>query len=112
MPDRSHFLSVGERLDDLHWVLSYHVGHLGLMATEMDRLSLPQTATDFRAAAEGWDRVLQEIEDARRPGTPASGRVVRGPGLTPERPSPAPSTEVLHVARQRRQAAQGPGRSV
>ena len=58
-----------ERLNELHWVLSYHVHHLGRMADEMDRLSLLQAAKDFRQSVAIWDRLLQDIEDAR--GMPA-----------------------------------------
>ena len=41
MAGRPYLFNPDERLDELHWVLSYHVHHLGRMADEMDRLSLP-----------------------------------------------------------------------
>ena len=44
MAGRPYLFNPDERLDELHWVLSYHVHHLGRMADEMDRLSLPQAA--------------------------------------------------------------------
>jgi hypothetical protein len=57
-----------EYLDELHWVFSYHVGHLGRMAGEMDRLSLLQAARDFRQSVATWDRLLGDIEQVRGTG--------------------------------------------
>jgi hypothetical protein len=104
---RRHLLNPDERLDELHWVLSYHVRHLGRMADEMDRLSLPQAARDFRRSVTTWDRLLQEIEDAR--GLAGASKVARGPAFSRAPLSPAPAPAVLHVARQRRH---DPGHSV
>jgi hypothetical protein len=84
MPGRAHVLNPDERLDELHWVLSYHVGHLGRMADEMDRLSLVQAAKDFRQSVAIWDRLLQEIQDARS--IVGASEVARGPAF-PERRS-------------------------
>ena len=92
-----------EYLDELHWAFSYHVGHLGVMAAEMDRLALPQAASDFRQSAATWDKLLSDIEEAR--GTAGARSVARGPVFSRSRPSPAPAPEVLHLSRQRR----GPG---
>jgi hypothetical protein len=61
MAGRPYLFNPDEHLDELHWVLSYHVGHLGRMADEMDRLSLPQAARDFRQSVTTWDSLLQEI---------------------------------------------------
>ena len=94
MAGRPYLFNPDERLDELHWVLSYHVHHLGRMADEMDRLSLPQAAKDFRQSVATWDRLLQEIEDARGIGRRQQGRT--RPGLFPSaalagtRPSGAP----------------------
>ena len=75
-----------EYLDELHWVFSYHVGHLGVMAAEMDRLYLPQAAKDFRQSAATWDKLLSDIEEAR--GTGGARSVARGPVFSRSRPSP------------------------
>ena len=98
-----------EYLDELHWVFSYHVGHLGRMAGEMDRLSLLQAARDFRQSVATWDRLLGDIEQVR--GTGGARSAGRGPA--PSRPplSPAFTQEVLHLARQRREASPGHERS-
>ena len=96
-----------EYLDELHWVLSYHVGHLGVMAAEMDRLYLPLAAKDFRHSVATWDKLLSDIEEAR--GRTGSRSVVRGPA--PSRPHPSPAPEVLHLSRQRREAGRGHERS-
>ncbi len=79
MAGRTHILNPDERLDELHWVLSYHVRHLSRMADEMDRLSLPQAARDFRQSVTTWDRLLQEIEDAR--GLGGASKVATRPGV-------------------------------
>jgi hypothetical protein len=102
-----HLLNPDERLDELHWVLSYHVHHLGRMAAELDRLSLPQAARDFRQSVNTWDRLLQEIEDAR--GLGGASKVARGPAFSRAPLSPAPAPQVLHLPRQR---CQDPGHSV
>jgi hypothetical protein len=107
MPGRAHILNPDERLDELHWVLSYHVGHLGRMADEMDRLSLLQAAKDFRQSVAIWDRLLQDIEDAR--GRAGASSVERGPAFSRAPLSLSPAPEVLHIARPRRQE---PGHSV
>jgi hypothetical protein len=90
MASRPYLFNPDERLDQLHWVLSYHVHHLGRMADEMDRLSLPQAARDFRQSVTTWDRLLQEIEDAR--GLTGASKVASGPGFsrTPLSPARAP----------------------
>ena len=98
-----------EYLDELHWVFSYHVGHLGVMAAEMDRLYLPQVAKDFRQSVATWDKLLSDIEEAR--GTAGARSVARGPAFSRSRPSPADAPEVLHLARQRREAGRGHKRS-
>jgi hypothetical protein len=54
--------------------------------------------------------ILAELAQIEGPSTLATGPVLRGPALSPARPSPAPGPEVPHFARQRRQAGQGPGR--
>ena len=107
MAGRPYLFNPDERLDELHWVLSYHVRHLGRMADEMDRLSLLQAAKDFRQSVAIWDRLLQDIEDAR--GMAGASNVARGPAFSRAPLSPAPAPEVLHVARRRRQE---PGHSV
>ena len=84
MAGGAHILNPDERLDELHWVLSYHVHHLGRMADEMDRLSLLQAARDFRQSVAIWDRLLQDIEAAR--GKAGASSVQRGPAF-PEHPS-------------------------
>lgn len=111
MADSPHRLRSDERLNELHWVLSHHVYHLGRMASEMDRLSLSQTAVDFRSAAAGWDKVLREIENVGCPSAPAIGPRVRGPALSPGRPPSALLPAAFHIARQRREASYGPGLS-
>jgi hypothetical protein len=107
MAARPSLLNPNERLDELHWVLSYHVHHLGRMADEMDRLSLLQAAKDFRQSVAIWDRLLQDIEDAR--GMGGTSNVARGPAFSRAPLSPTPAPEFLRVPRQRRQ---GPGHSV
>jgi hypothetical protein len=104
---RPYLFNPDERLDELHWALSNHVHHLGRMAEEMDRLSLPQAARDFRQSLTTWDRLLEEIEDAR--GMGGASKVARGPAFSRPTLSPAPAPAVLHVAQQRRQ---DPGSSV
>jgi hypothetical protein len=104
---RPYLFNPDEHLDELHWVLSYHFGHLGRMADEMDRLSLLQAAKDFRQSVAIWDRLLQDIEDAR--GTGGASNVARGPAFLRGPLSRSPSPEVLHVARRR---CQEPGHSV
>ena len=99
----------GEYLDELHWVFSYHVGHLGVMAAEMDRLYLPQAAKDFRQSAATWDKLLSDIEEAR--GMAGTRSVARGPGFSRSRPSPALAPGLAHLARQRREAGRGHERS-
>ena len=96
-----------EYLDELHWVFSSHVGHLGVMAAEMDRLYLPQAASDFRQSAATWDKLLSDIEEAR--GTAGARSVTRGP--VSSRPSPAAAPGLAHLARQRREAGRGHERS-
>jgi hypothetical protein len=98
-----------EYLDELHWVFSYHVGHLGVMAAEMDRLYLPQAARDFRQSVATWDKLLSDIEEAR--GTAGARNVARGPVSSRSRPSPAAAPGLAHLARQRREAARGHERS-
>jgi hypothetical protein len=101
MAGRPYPFNPDERLDELHWVLSYHVHHLGRMADEMDRLSLPQAARDLRQSVTTWDSLLQEIEDAR--GLGGAAKVARGPAFSRAPLSPAPAPAVLHVARHPRQ---------
>ena len=96
-----------EYLDELHWVFSYHLGHLGVMAAEMDRLYLPQAARDFRQSVATWDKLLSDIEEAR--GTAGGRSVARGP--VSSRPSPAAAPGLAHLARQRREAGRGHERS-
>ena len=98
-----------EYLDELHWVFSYHVGHLDRMAGEMDRLSLPQAARDFRQSVATWDKLLGDIEQVR--GMSGARSVRRDPTLSRPPLSPAPTQEVLHLARQRREASRGHERS-
>ena len=98
-----------EYLDELHWVFSYHVGHLGVMAGEMDRLYLPQAARDFRQSVATWDKLLADIEEAR--GMAAARSVARGPDFSRSRSSPAPAPGLAHLARQRREAGRGHERS-
>ena len=107
MATRPYLFDPGERLDELHWVLSYHVHHLGRMADEMERLSLLQAAKDFRQSVAIWDRLLQDIEDARRMAGASS--VERGPAFCRAPLSPGPAPLVLRIPRPRRQA---PGHSV
>ena len=107
MATRPYLFTPDERLDELHWVLSDHVGHLGRMADEMDRLSLLQAAQDFRQSVATWDRLLQDIEDAR--GRAGASSVERGPAFSRAPLSPAPAAAVLRVPRARRPA---PGHSV
>ena len=102
MATRPYLFDPGERLDELHWVLSYHVHHLGRMADEMERLSLLQAAKDFRKSVAIWDRLLQDVEDAR--GMGGASNVARGPAFCRASLSPGPTPEVLRVPRQRRQA--------
>ena len=98
-----------EYLDELHWVFSYHVGHLGVMAAEMDRLALPQAARDFRQSAATWDKLLSDIEQAR--GGTGARSVARGPVFLRSRPSPVAAPGLAHLARQRREAGRGHERS-
>ena len=98
-----------EYLDELHWVFSYHVGHLGVMAAEMDRLYLAQAARDFRQSAASWDKLLSDIEEAR--GTRGARSVARGRDFWRSRPSPAAAPGLVHLARQRREAGRGHERS-
>ena len=98
-----------EYLDELHWVFSYHVGHLGVMAAEMDRLALPQAARDFRQSAATWGKVLSDIEEAR--GRTGTRSVARGPVFSPSSPSPVAAPGLAHLARQRREAGRGHERS-
>ena len=107
MAGRPYLFNPGDLLDELHWVLSYHVHHLGRMADEMERLSLLQAAKDFRQSVAIWDRLLQDIEDARR--MAGASNVARGPAFCRASLSPAPAAQVLLVARPRRPE---PGHSV
>lgn len=109
MAESPRLLRPDEYLDELHWVFSHHVGHLGAMAAEMDRLRLPQAARDFRQSVATWDGLLQDIEAAR--GTAGTRSVVRHPAPSRAHPSPMPAPEVLRLACRHRQANQGQGRS-
>jgi hypothetical protein len=98
---RPHLLNPDERLDELHWVFSHHVRHLGRMADQMDRLNLPQAARDFRRSITTWDRLLQDIEVAR--GMAGASNVALSPAFSRAPLSRPPTPEVLYVARQGRQ---------
>lgn len=56
-----------EYLDEVHRLSSQHVAHLAHLAKAFEEIGLAAAAKDFRESAATWDRLLQKIEEIRRP---------------------------------------------